>query len=229
MRALRLHEADSVAVALMGLARGDAVEGVVARDAIPRGHKIALRDIHAGEAVLKLGHTIGVAGVDVEAGAHVHTHNLRFTPVAATQALPNAARATRAPRGATFEGYRRADGLVGTRNMLLVLSTVNCSATVTRRIADCLGPYQRRALLPPSRQQGHRQRARPPHHGRLARSRDRVSQQPGMAVQPGDPHSVCRAHGGRAGAPHHHPRAPCPDEQQAEAGVFMTNMMCKPS
>ncbi len=136
MRALRLHEADSVAVVLTALAPGDAIDEVIARDAIPRGHKVALRDIPAGEAVLKLGHAIGIAGANIEAGAHVHTHNLRFAPVAATHALPNVARALPAPRGATFQGYRRADGRVGTRNMLLVLSTVNCSATVTRRIAE---------------------------------------------------------------------------------------------
>ena len=136
MPALRLHEADSVAVALTAIAPGDAVDGVIARDAIPRGHKVALRDLRAGEAVVKLGHPIGIAGADIQAGAHVHTHNLRFAPVAATQALPNVARALPEPVGATFQGYRRADGRAGTRNMLLVLSTVNCSATVTRRIAD---------------------------------------------------------------------------------------------
>jgi altronate dehydratase len=136
MRGLRLHAADSVAVALTALGPGDVVESVIAREAIPRGHKIAVRDIPAGAAVVKLGHAIGIAGEDIGAGSHVHTHNLRFAPVAATQALPNAVRPLPGPRGATFAGYRRADGRVGTRNMLLVLSTVNCSATVTRRIAD---------------------------------------------------------------------------------------------
>ena len=136
MRALRLHAADSVAVALTALAPGDAVDGVSVRDAVPRGHKVALRGLAAGEPVVKLGHAIGVAAAHIEAGAHVHTHNLRFAPVTATQALPNIARALPERTGATFQGYRRADGRVGTRNMLLVLSTVNCSATVTRRIAD---------------------------------------------------------------------------------------------
>jgi altronate hydrolase len=138
MHALRLHQADTVAVALEALAPSEAVgiDGVTVRDAIPRGHKVALRGISAGEPVVKLGHAIGVAGDTIAAGSHVHTHNLRFAPVAATQALPNVAHALPAPIGATFAGYRRADGRVGTRNMLLVLSTVNCSATVTRRIAD---------------------------------------------------------------------------------------------
>jgi altronate hydrolase len=137
--ALRLHEADTVAVALMALAPGDAtgIDQIVAREVVPRGHKVALRDIAAREAVVKLGHTIGIAAEPIAAGTHVHTHNLRFAPVAeAHGALRNIERRLPEPTGATFQGYRRADGRVGTRNMLLVLSTVNCSATVVRRIAE---------------------------------------------------------------------------------------------
>jgi altronate hydrolase len=140
MRAtLRLHGADTVAVALMALAPGDAtgVDHVATREAIPRGHKVALRDLAAGEVVVKLGHAIGVAGLDIAVGSHVHTHNLRFAPVTeAPGALRNIEQPLPQATGATFHGYRRADGRVGTRNMLLVMSTVNCSATVTRRIAE---------------------------------------------------------------------------------------------
>ncbi len=135
---LRLHPADPLGVALADLAPGDAtgLAGVAARQAIPRGHKIALRDIAAGSAVLKLGHPIGVAAADIPAGSHIHSHNLRFQPSAPAHTAPaNAPPALPAPTGATFLGYRRADGRVGTRNMLLVLSTVNCSATVARQIA----------------------------------------------------------------------------------------------
>lgn len=136
---LRLHPSDNVGVALRGLAAGaDSGEaGVVARQAVPRGHKIALQDIEAGAAVLKLGFPIGVAAAAIPAGSHVHSHNLRFQPSAATGAAPrNAPAPLPAPTGATFMGYRRADGRAGTRNMLVVMATVNCSATVARRIAQ---------------------------------------------------------------------------------------------
>ncbi len=135
---LRLHPADSVGVALAALAPGDATGfgGVLAREAVPRGHKIALADIPSGAPVLKLGHPIGVAAADIAAGSHIHTHNLRFQASAPAQATPrNAMAAMPPPTGAAFLGYRRADGRVGTRNMLLVLATVNCSATVARQIA----------------------------------------------------------------------------------------------
>lgn len=144
-KVLRLHAADTVGVAMVDLAPGDPLgeAGVVTREAVPRGHKVALRDVAAGEVVIKLGHPIGVAGAAIAAGFHVHTQNLRFVPSEGAQAAPrNVAWEAPAPTGATFLGYRRADGRVGTRNVLLVMATVNCSATVVRRIAQ-----QARAML----------------------------------------------------------------------------------
>jgi altronate hydrolase len=124
-------------VALDALAPGDVVApGVGAWCAVPAGHKVALRDIAAGEVVTKLGAPIGVAAASIGAGEHVHTHNLRFAPDLARPGGGAAASAAHAPRGATFEGYVRADGRVGTRNYLAVMATVNCSATVARLIAD---------------------------------------------------------------------------------------------
>ncbi|HJV68760.1 altronate dehydratase family protein [Ideonella sp.] len=137
-----LHANDNVAVARVALAEGGAVarpdgSALPVRAAIAAGHKIALRPIACGEVVLKYGQPIGVARVPIEPGEHVHVHNVELG-----QALPGhgagGERVAALPVGepATFEGYVRADGRVGTRNYIGVLSTVNCSATVCKVIAQ---------------------------------------------------------------------------------------------
>ena len=74
---------DNVATALEAIERGQTVragaETVTAAEAIPRGHKIALRAIHSGDRVIKYGSPIGTASSDIAAGAHVHTHNVAST------------------------------------------------------------------------------------------------------------------------------------------------------
>jgi altronate hydrolase len=135
-----LDPSDSVAIALADLAEGDPVgsSGITARTRVPKGHKIALRPIAAGTAVLKFGTVIGTATRDILPGEHVHVQNLAFVPSAADRApalrLPPP-RLDNVP-AASFDGFVREDGRVGTRNVLLVLATVNCSATVARRIAQ---------------------------------------------------------------------------------------------
>ena len=138
---IQLSRIDNVGVARSDIAAGQALgeTGAVARQAIPRGHKVALADIAAGSAVVKYGQPIGVASVAILAGEHVHLHNLSMRddlegadgsglrPV--TPALPDAERRT-------FAGYLRADGRVGTRNYIAIISSVNCSATVSRAVAE---------------------------------------------------------------------------------------------
>lgn len=129
---------DDVAVALRGVAAGDVVaEGVTAMADIPAGHKIALRSIAAGEDVRKYGWPIGHATQAIAPGAHVHSHNLAtslsgeetyaYAP-AASEPLPVGS-------AATFQGYRRSDGRVGTRNEIWVLCTVGCVARTAQKIA----------------------------------------------------------------------------------------------
>jgi len=133
---IRLHPSDKVVVAPQRVPQGASVPGepVVAAEAIPFGHKMATRAIAAGEPVLKYGQVIGAATRDIAAGTHVHLHNLATSD----ERLAAEARAARpspeAPR--SFMGYRRADGRVGVRNYVAVLTSVNCSATVARMIAD---------------------------------------------------------------------------------------------
>lgn len=136
-RILMLQSEDSVALALSDLAPGDPVGagGIAARDVVPFGHKIAVRFVSAGQPVFKYGQIIGIATQDIQAGAHVHVHNLSADAMADAD-LAAAVSAKQLPRETvTFEGYRRPGGRFGTRNYIGVLTSVNCSATVARKVA----------------------------------------------------------------------------------------------
>ena len=138
MKVLRLTEADDVAIALAPIAVGEAlgIGDLCATETIPSGHKIALRRLNAGQSVRKFGAIIGQALATIEAGAHVHSHNLGF--VASNQEAKIGSDLAPLPpvlHPRTFEGYHRADGQVGTRNYIGILTSVNCSATVAKRIA----------------------------------------------------------------------------------------------
>jgi len=140
-----LHDADDVGVAVGGLAAGSDLDGPAGRvrtaGPVPPGHKVALRAVAAGAPVRKYGQVIGFASAPISAGEHVHVHNLAFGEFARAAgpagAVSGHSAATSAVQGEPlrFAGYRRADGRVGTRNYVAVVSTVNCSATVCKRIA----------------------------------------------------------------------------------------------
>ena len=136
---IRLHRDDNVMVTLKDLSAGASVAGLDAPlgVAVPRGHKIALRAVQKGANVIRYGQIIGAATIDIAAGDHVHTHNLgmgaheqdyAFSSDIPVLARPNEAR--------TFNGFHRADGSVGTRNYLGILTSVNCSGSVARFIAE---------------------------------------------------------------------------------------------
>src|SRR5215469_16378605 len=147
--ALRVHPQDDVLVALRDLQPGETVRSasdeIVARAAVPRGHKIAATPIAAGSLVRKYGWAIGRATRDISPGEHVHTHNLATTLTAHsdyTYTAPAAtadAAAAAAAEARTFLGYRRRNGRVGTRNELWIVCTVGCVARTARRIADIAG------------------------------------------------------------------------------------------
>jgi len=137
---LRLNPSDPVVVAMRDIAVGEMVTAKVkATEPIGRGHKVAIQPIAAGEPVRKFGQIIGNATKAIQPGQHVHVHNLAFRPSAADHTI-GADRRNTAPlpevQAATFEGILRPDGSVATRNYIGVLTTVNCSATVARLIAD---------------------------------------------------------------------------------------------
>jgi len=133
---IRLHPSDNVVVASQRLTECALTsgEGVRAIEVIPSGHKMATTDIAAGQPILKYGQVIGSALRDIAAGALVHAHNitvskLRLAAEPSTYVAPD-----RTPR--SFLGFKRADGRVGVRNYVGVLTSVNCSATVARLIAE---------------------------------------------------------------------------------------------
>ena len=137
---IRLHAADDVVIARSQLMSGSQVEGIAVRGLIPPGHKIATRAIAAGEAVRRYNQIIGFASQAVGPGEHVHVHNLNMGPEKGNFTRDYAFCADLKPpaprRHATFQGIVRADGRVATRNYIGILSSVNCSATAARAIAD---------------------------------------------------------------------------------------------
>ncbi|HZH06999.1 MAG TPA: altronate dehydratase family protein, partial [Lautropia sp.] len=144
---IRLHPADDVVIARHQLISGARIseEGVTASGLIPAGHKMAVRRIASGQPVRRYNQIIGVSTRDIEPGQHVHTHNLAMAEFARDYAYAVDARPTvPAPQPATFQGIVRHDGRVATRNYIGILTSVNCSATVARAIAD----YFRRDVHP---------------------------------------------------------------------------------
>ncbi len=137
---IRLDDADNVVVARNEISQGTLVgdEDVTTLHDVPAGHKIATRTINKGEAVLKYNTVIGYASEDTQPGAWMHSHNVLFDDVDKDYAfcrdyqpsdiLPESERAQ-------FLGIKRADGRVATRNYIGIFVTVNCSATVARKIA----------------------------------------------------------------------------------------------
>jgi altronate hydrolase len=137
-RVLILNPADDIAVALDDIAAGDTPEGldVAATADIAQGHKIARHAVAEGGLVRRYGQVIGRASASIAAGDHVHVHNLMMDDGPREAEVGADAHAVTTKAGATFMGIVRPDGRVGTRNYIGVLTSVNCSATVARRIAD---------------------------------------------------------------------------------------------
>ncbi|MGQ0661548.1 UxaA family hydrolase [Sphingosinicella sp.] len=133
---LTLHPDDDVAVALRPLDAGERLDVEIA-EAIPRGHKVALRALPAGAEVRKYGSPIGRLTAPVAAGDHVHSHNLvtLLTGVEGYDYSPAPAVTLPRDEAARFMGYRRPDGRVGTRNEIWILPTVGCVARTAQKIA----------------------------------------------------------------------------------------------
>lgn len=131
-----LHPADTVGIARKAIAAGWAIPGGVARSDISAGHKVALSAHAVGQKVLRYGQIIGFASAPIAVGDHVHEHNLVIGDFARDHAI-GADRLPPAPHvtGKGFLGYRRADGRVGTRNFVGILTSVNCSAHVALTVA----------------------------------------------------------------------------------------------
>jgi len=138
--AIRMDEHDNVAIVANagGLDAGSTfasgfAAGLVLRERVPQAHKVALTDIGEGEPVVRYGIPIGYALKAIPAGSWVHERLLRMPAARSLEGLPmaTAKRASPPPlEGFTFEGFRNADGSVGTRNILAITTTVQCVAGV---------------------------------------------------------------------------------------------------
>ncbi len=137
---IRLHRDDDVVVAVRDLVAGTSidVDGVklLVSEPVPAGHKLAVRSRAVGEPVRRYAQVIGFATAAIEAGDHVHGHNLAVGEIALEHEFGAGFTPTEyVPEPASFLGIRRSDGRVATRNYLAVIATVNCSATVAQAIA----------------------------------------------------------------------------------------------
>ncbi len=135
---IELHANDDVLIARQDIPSGTELpEGVTTLVDIPSGHKVARKAIARGAPVFRYNQVIGYASEDIQPGAHVHTHNVAMGQVELDYAFCRDAKDTEMiaePR--TFNGIRRADGRVATRNYIAVISSVNCSATAVKMIGD---------------------------------------------------------------------------------------------
>jgi altronate hydrolase len=138
---IRLHALDNVIVLtkFFGAGTRPAGNGVALEKLVPSGHKIATQNINESEAVIKFGQIIGYASKPILAGEQVHTHNCAMGAHDQNYRIGEDYRPIEFvadEKRLTFDGYRRLDGGAGTRNFIALCATVNCSATVVRRIAD---------------------------------------------------------------------------------------------
>ena len=136
-KAIKIHERDTVAVALHDIDAGETLLGITVSEPISAGHKIALRDISAGESILKYGYPIGCASCNISAGAWVHTHNLKtgLGDLLTYSYTPETISVSCAPNRDTFMGFMRKDGSVGVRNEIWIIPTVGCVNAVATNLA----------------------------------------------------------------------------------------------
>lgn len=140
-KTVRLDTADNVVNAIETLQAGTDYDGITPNQNIPRGHKVATTAIKQGGPVLKYAQIIGYAREDIAKGDHAHMHNLDFRNVDQEYEFSTDLRPVEpAAEADTFMGFKRSNGKVGTRNFVAVLTSVNCSATAARMIANHFTP-----------------------------------------------------------------------------------------
>jgi len=136
-----LHPDDTVAIARKNIEaeRDLEIHGVMVRTLapIPAGHKVAIRSVRAGDPVYRYGNVIGFASTAIQAGEHVHVHNLGYQELDIAEiAVADKPSSQRVASSETFLGYHRADGRVGTRNYIAVVAASNCAAHTAELIAE---------------------------------------------------------------------------------------------
>ncbi|WP_296573526.1 UxaA family hydrolase [Phreatobacter sp.] len=140
-RFIRLAAADNVVVAVDTIDAGKRVDGVMAAARVMKGHKMATRPLAEGQPIVKYGQIIGFASQPIAPGDWVHTHNCAFAAFERDYAFARDAQpedVLPVEQRATFEGFRRPGGRAGTRNYIAILTSVNCSASVARFMAEAV-------------------------------------------------------------------------------------------
>ena len=135
---ITLHQNDNIAVSPMSIpANKEITPKLISKNPIPFGHKIALSKIKKNDFIYKYGQIIGVASKDIFIGEHVHSHNLKFSDFERKFKIHNNdEEKIKIENNFFYDGFKRKNGKSGTRNYIGLLSTVNCSATVVKKIAD---------------------------------------------------------------------------------------------
>ena len=139
-----IHPSDNVAVVLERVGQGEVLtfgtQKVIVREEIPAGHKVAVSRIASGNNVIKYGYPIGHAVVDLEAGDWVNEKRIKtnLSGVEEYSYSPELSVSTFPQRNLTFNGYRRKDGLVGTRNEIWIVPTVGCVNGIASQLAETL-------------------------------------------------------------------------------------------
>ena len=144
MKYIKINPADNVAVALQDLQQGEVVEGIVLQMAVPRGHKIVLKSLKAGDNVIKYGYPIGHVTKDAPMGTMVDHSCIKtnldglleykYEPISSV--ISTEAEGVAEKSQYTFKGYRRQDGQVGVRNQIWVIPTVGCVNGICQQIVD---------------------------------------------------------------------------------------------
>ena len=140
---IKLNEKDNIGIATMDIPKNaDINYGVTSKDNIPYGHKISITKIKKGGHVFRYGQIIGISTKKIYPGQHVHSHNLTFSEFDRNYDNDFSTHLTSLKQSDVyFQGYKRNNGSCGTRNYIGLISTVNCSATVVKKIADKVNHY----------------------------------------------------------------------------------------
>ena len=134
---IKLNEKDNIGIASMDIPENvDLNIGIKSITKIPYGHKISIENIRKGDYIFRYGQKIGISLVDIKKGEHVHSHNLIFSEFERKYKNQFDEGIKKHKKGLFFKGYKRKDGSSGTRNYIGLISTVNCSATVVKKIAE---------------------------------------------------------------------------------------------
>ncbi|MEZ6046881.1 MAG: SAF domain-containing protein [Planctomycetaceae bacterium] len=139
---LLLHPEDNLVVAKRHVSAGETIAeangapAVASTSPVDMGHKIARAPIAVGDPIRKFGQIIGFASHPIQAGEWIHSHNLTAGSLSLDYAFCSDIPTPEPVEGRVFQGYRRADGRAATRNYVGIISTVNCSASVSKYAVD---------------------------------------------------------------------------------------------